>query len=73
MFLKLNDLLSQVNEEEEDEQEGQDDFFPKEMVNPIINPPIVEVNIPILNEPMVNVFPMEIQDNELVNGDEIQQ
>lgn len=74
MFLELNDLLNQFNEEEEDEQGHQNDFFPvqEEVAHPVNNPPTVEVNIPILNELMVDVFPLEIQEDEFMNDDEIQ-
>lgn len=69
MFLELNDLLNQVNEEEEDAKAEQDDFFLDQMANPAIDPPTVEVNMHVLNEPMM---PLEIQEDELMNDDEIQ-
>lgn len=75
MFLELNDLLNQVNEEEEDEQEANNDLvnLNEELVNIVNNPADLEVNIPVQNGPAVNVYPLEIQEEDLMNEDEIQQ
>jgi hypothetical protein len=74
MFLELNDLLNQLNEEEEDEQFNQDALNPmqEELVDALNNPPPVEVDIPIFNAPVENFLPLEIQEDIMVD-DEIQQ
>lgn len=75
MFLEINDFLNQVNENEEDEQVAEDDINPlqEELANLVNNPAEMEVHIPVLNGPTVDVFPLEIQEEDLMNDDEIQQ
>lgn len=75
MFLELNDLLNQVNEHEEDEQMADADINPiqEELANLINNPADVEVNIPVLNGSPIDVLPLEIQEENLMNDEEIQQ
>lgn len=71
MFQELNDLLNQVNENEEDGLDAQIDLLEAEVGNN--DPPAVEVDIPVLNGPMENFLPLEIQEDDLMNEDEIQE
>jgi hypothetical protein len=75
MFIELNDLLNQVNEDEEDAQPAENEagLLQENVPNFAINLADLEVNIPALHEPAVNVFPSEIQENDLMNEEEIQQ
>jgi hypothetical protein len=75
MFLELNDLLNQVNEDEEEHLADPDNLFPvqDELAGLIDEPEPVEVNIPALNNPAVDALHLEIPEDELMNDDEIQQ
>lgn len=75
MFLDLNDLLNQVNEEEEDEQFDQEalNLIQEGLANALNDPPVVDVDIPVLNAPAENFLPLEIQEEDLMAEDEIQQ
>lgn len=74
MFIEMNDLLNQVNEEEEDILVNLDDLPPieNELDNLINDPQNVDVVLPHLNIP-VDAMHHEIQENELMNDEEIQQ
>ena len=74
MFLELNDLLNQVNEEE-DEHENNVALVPiqEDFANSLNDPLAVEVNIPILDGPTENFMPLEIQEDDLMDDAEIQQ
>lgn len=54
---------------------AEDDINPlqEELTNLVNNPAEMDVHIPILNGPAVDVFPLEIQEDDLMNDDEIQQ
>jgi len=66
-------VLVQINEAEE-EGEGEDEMVIADIDNQeqVQNVQQVQVDIPILNEP-VNVFPLEIQEDDLMNDEEIQE
>jgi len=73
MFIEMNDLLNQVNEEE-DILVNLDDLhsIENELDNMINDPQNVDVVLPHLNNP-VDAMHHEIQENELMNDEEIQQ
>jgi len=73
MFLELNDLLNQVNEEDEDEHENNVALDPiqEDFANALNDPPAIEVNIPILDGSADNFMPLEIQEDDLMNDAEI--
>lgn len=62
LIVELNDLLNQVNEEEEDEAGLQE--APEPLVNNpdqgLINPPEVELNLLVINQPGENFLHLEI-------------
>jgi hypothetical protein len=72
MFFELNDLLNQVNEEEEDQNvpDLEDDLA--NLAN-AVHMEEIQVDLPILDGPAVNVLPLEIQEADLMNEEEIQQ
>jgi hypothetical protein len=75
IFLELNDLLNQVNENDEDMlQEEIQHIDPLENFDMQVNAPDnVEVHIPALNGPRMDALPLEIQEEDLMNDEEIQQ
>jgi hypothetical protein len=72
MFFELNDLLNQVNEEDEDQNvpDMEDDIV--NLVN-AVHMEEIQVDLPILDGPAVNMLPLEIQEADLMNDEEIQQ
>jgi hypothetical protein len=74
MFLELNNLLNQVNEEEEHEVEIQEIQEEQNVeVNQIQVNPVPEVNRPALNHPAENFMHLEIHEEDLMVEDEIQE
>lgn len=71
MFLELNDLLNQVNEEEEDAQAEEN--LPEPVLagdGNLFNLANMEIAMPAHFEPLM---PLEIQEDDLMNDEEIQQ
>ena len=73
MYLELNDFLEQINEAEEDEENVEENLLEANVVNFAHDPLDMEVNIPILNGPADNFLPLEIQEDDLMNDEEIQE
>lgn len=66
-------FLNQVNEEEEDNLPVQDGLVGEQDVDVLVEvPQVIEVNIPVVNAPE-NFLPLEIQEEDLMEEEEIQQ
>lgn len=74
MFLELNDLLNQVNEQEEDQNIDNADQILEDLANAVnLEPQPVQVDLPHLDGSAENFLHHEIQENDLMNDEELQQ